>query len=127
MEQKPKVRLPRAVHIATLEKRNDMRAWHMSWVDVNAPSKEIAIEAAIKPASHWGSSRRGDAVPDSIFYAKGQKRVDAVSFKPRRTPAIYPPRSFDKRDKRKRMMSKPAGATEQMGVRRETPGAWGEV
>lgn len=66
MEQNPKVRLPRAVHTRTLEKRIDMRAWHMSWVDVKAPSRETAIEAAIKPASHCGSSRRGDAIPASI-------------------------------------------------------------
>jgi hypothetical protein len=40
----------------TLEKRNDIRAWHMSCVDVKAPRKEMAMDAMINMGFHRGSS-----------------------------------------------------------------------
>ena len=63
MEQKPKVKLPNTVQTAILDTVKDMRAWHINCVEVKAPRRETAIEAAMSTPSHWGSRRRGTAIP----------------------------------------------------------------
>jgi hypothetical protein len=53
MLQKPNIIEPSKLQIRTEENLTDIRAWHISCVEVNAPRKEIAIDAMIKELFHF--------------------------------------------------------------------------
>lgn len=49
---------PRILHIKTRENLVDMRAWHISCVEVKAPRNEIAIDATMSKVFHLEPSWR---------------------------------------------------------------------
>lgn len=65
MEQKPNTMLLRRVHIKTLEKWRDIRAWHINCVEVNAPRSEMAIEAATRCTFQCGCIFRNTISPST--------------------------------------------------------------
>lgn len=77
MLQNPNIIEPRKDQISTLENLADIRAWHMSCVEVKAPRNEIAIEAIIKELFHVDSSCRRASRSDctAILATRRQRLV----------------------------------------------------
>lgn len=78
MLQKPKIIEPSRDQISTLENLTDIRAWHISCVEVNAPRNDIAIEAMIKELFHVEFSCRRPSRSDviAILTAHRQRLVN---------------------------------------------------
>lgn len=66
MLQNPKIIEPSKDQISTPENLTDIRAWHMSWVEVKAPRNDMAMEAMIKEAFHVEFSGRRAPRSDCI-------------------------------------------------------------
>jgi hypothetical protein len=81
MLQKPKIIDPNKLQMRTLENLTDIRAWHMSCVEVNAPRKEMAIDAMIKESFHVEFSCRRPSCPDVIIDILASRRCNAATDK----------------------------------------------
>lgn len=68
MEQKPKVRLPRTVHMRTLEKCRDILAWHIlqnmsvsKWTEIEGGRRNEQLCRGESPEEGYGNGCRDHA------------------------------------------------------------------